>query len=233
MLDHAVVDPREWRQARIALLEREKEFTRLRDELSVARRALPWEEVTKPYVFEGEHGLVTLGDLFAGRRQLLVQHVMFAPEWQAACKNCSFWMDGFDAMRVHIEQRDATFVAVSRAPLEKLLAFRARMGWSTPFVSSGGNDFNYDYHVSFAPGADGMAEYNYRQVRMRGTDMPGVSVFWREDDGRVFHTYSCFSRGIDTLNAAYQCIDLLPKGRDEAGLPNAMAWVKLHDLYES
>jgi predicted dithiol-disulfide oxidoreductase (DUF899 family) len=233
MVDHAVVSQGEWIEARKRLLAKEKEFTRLRDELSQERRELPWVRVEKQYVFEGPNGKETLADLFAGRHQLIVQHFMFDPSWDAACKSCSFWADGFNGFAVHLEQRDLAFVAVSLAPFEKLAAFKERMGWTFKWVSSLGSEFNHDYQVSETQEerAKGQAFYNYRMGKPFGSERPGISVFYRDDDGAVFHTYSCYARGLDMLNGAYHYLDLAPKGRDEAGLPYGMAWVRLHDEY--
>jgi predicted dithiol-disulfide oxidoreductase (DUF899 family) len=233
MTDHTIVSREEWVSARQRLLAREKDFLRLRDELSSERRQLPWERVGKQYVFEGPGGRETLADLFGGRSQLIVYHFMFAPEWEAGCVGCSFWADSFNDVIPHLQQRDVSLVAISRAPLEKLRAFAARMGWNFKWVSAAGSDFNFDYQVSFRPDdlASGAAVYNYKPLNRQMTDMPGFSVFLKDDRGGLFHTYSTFARGLDSMNAAYQLLDLVPKGRDEAGLPFPMAWVKLHDLY--
>ena len=233
MPNHAVVSPADWTEARKALLAKEKEFTRLRDELSRERRALPWERVDKRYVFHGPDGEQTLADLFAGRPQLIVQHLMFDPSWDVACKSCSFWADGYNGFAVHIEQRDTSFVAVSLAPIEKLQAFKRRMGWNFPWVSSFGSDFNRDFQVSETPEekANGNSYYNYRIGPPFSSERPGISVFYRDDDGTVFHTYSCYARGLDMMNGAYQYLDLTPKGRDEDALSFSMAWVRLHDQY--
>ena len=232
-MNHPVVSQDEWIAARKRLLFKEKEFTRLRDELSRERRELPWERVDKPYVFETQNGRQTLADLFDGCHQLVVYHFMFAPDWENGCKSCSFWADNFNGIVAHLRQRDVSFVAVSRAPWQKLHAFAQRLGWSFKWVSSGGNDFNFDYQVSFTEQQmQGEVDYNYGKRRFPATDAPGVSVFLREGDS-VFHTYSSFGRGIDMLNTAYHYLDLVPKGRDEEGLPSPMAWVKLHDQYST
>jgi predicted dithiol-disulfide oxidoreductase (DUF899 family) len=233
MTTHAIVSESDWLAARRLLLAKEKEFTRLRDELSRARRDLPWVRVEKPYVFDGADGTETLAELFAGRHQLIVQHLMFDSAWEVACKNCSFWADGFNGFAVHLAQRDASFVAVSRAPYAKLAAFARRMGWSFKWVSSGGCDFNQDYQVTetAAEKAKGEAHYNYRTGPAFAGERPGISVFYRDDDGAIYHTYSCYARGLDMMNAAYHYLDLTPKGRDEEGLPYPMSWVRLHDLY--
>jgi len=235
MTDHQVVTPKEWGEARKHLLAKEKEFTRLRDQLSQTRRDLPWVRVTKQYVFDGPGGKQTLGQLFNGHSQLVVYHFMFAPDWEDGCRGCSFWADNFSGIVPHLNQRDVTFVAISRAPLAKLQAFAKRLGWNFKWLSSAGNDFNYDYNVSFTPEslAGGSAIYNYAANKMNMTELPGISVFFKDADGNVFHTYSCYARGLDMLNTAYHYLDLVPKGRDEAGLPHAMAWVRLRDQYGS
>ena len=226
-MNHQIVSNQEWIAARKLLLDKEKEFTRLRDELSRERRELPWERVDKQYVFDTESGRQTLADLFDGRQQLVVYHFMFAPEWENGCKSCSFWADNFNGIVAHLRQRDVSFVAVSRAPVQKLQAFAQRLGWSFNWVSSGDNDFNFDYQVSFTEQQiQGEVDYNYGKRKFPATDAPGVSVFVRDGDD-VFHTYSSFGRGIDMLNTAYHYLDLVPKGRDEDGLPYSMAWVKL------
>ncbi len=235
MTEHQVVTPEQWIEARRQLLAKEKEFTRLRDQLSRARRDLPWVRVAKRYEFDGAEGKQTLAQLFGGRGQLVVYHFMFAPDWEAGCKSCSFWADNFNGIVPHLNQRDVTFVAISRAPLPKLQAFAKRLGWSFKWLSSFGSDFNYDYSVSFKPDdlAHGKAMYNYAVNTMNMSDLPGISVFFKDGDGTVFHTYSCYARGIDMLNTAYHYLDLVPKGRDEAGLPHNMAWVRLRDQYRS
>ena len=232
---HRVVSREEWVAARLGLLREEKELTRLRDQLSQARRELPWVRVTKEYVFDGPNGPKTLSDLFAGRGQLLVYHFMFDPSWSEGCKSCSFWADNFNGAVVHLGQRDVTMVAVSRSPHEKLEAFRKRMGWSFKWVSSFHTDFNRDYHVSFSPEelAAGKVLYNYSPSDFGSPEAPGISVFYTEKDGSIFHTYSCYARGLDAINGAYQLLDLLPKGRDEEGLPYPMAWVRYHDAYDA
>ncbi|MDJ0927727.1 MAG: DUF899 domain-containing protein [Gammaproteobacteria bacterium] len=234
MTTHRVVAPDEWLRERLELLEKEKEFTRLRDELSRARRGLAWERVDKHYVFDTADGERTLGDLFDGRHQLLVYHFMFGPDWDAGCPSCSFWADNYERNALHLAQRDITLVAVSRAPLDKLEAYKRRMGWSFNWVSSLRTDFNQDYHVSFSSTElqSGQVYYNYHKTSFPSEEAPGVSVFYRDDDGHVFHTYSTFGRGLDMLNAAYHCMDLTPKGRDEDSLDFPMSWVRRRDEYE-
>jgi len=232
MEKHKVVSKDAWTAARKKLLAKEKEFTRLRDELSEQRRALPWERVGKEYAFDGPKGRQALTDLFDGRRQLIVYHFMFGPEGEP-CRSCSFWADNFNGIIAHLNQRDVTFVAISRAPLPKLQAFAKRLGWSFPWLSSGGSDFNYDYNVSFRSEdiAGGKTVYNYGPNEMEMSDLPGISVFYRDESGAVFHTYSCYARGLDMLNNAYHYLDLVPKGRDEADLAFTMEWVDYRDRY--
>ena len=234
MQPHKIVSRQEWVEARKALMAREKELTRARDALSEQRRSLPWVKVDKTYVFDGPRGKLTLADLFKGRPQLVVQHVMFAPEWDAACKSCSFWADGFERMVPHLAARDTTMAAVSLAPVAKLEAFKARMGWTFDWASSGNNDFNTDYGVTFtrAQIETGQPMYNFGTTPIYGEELPGISVFYRDDTGAVFHTYSTFARGLDMMNAAYHYLDLTPLGRHEEGLPYPMDWVRLRDQYQ-
>src|SRR5712692_6134788 len=231
---HRVVSRKAWIEARRKFLAKEKKFTRLRDELSRQRRALPWEKVEKQYVFDGPKGKETLAELFDGRSQLVVYHFMFAPDWNEGCKHCSFWADNFNDVIVHLSHRDVSLVTVSRAPPEKLEAFRKRMGWSFKWVSSGQNDFNYDYQASFTPQEveSRAAFFNYSKSDVGVTDREGVSVFFRDKSGAVFHTYSSYARGIDMLNTAYHYLDLVPKGRDEDALEFTQSWVRYHDKYE-
>ena len=229
-----VVSHDQWVTERVALMAKEKELTRLRDELSRQRRELPWEKVAKSYVFDGPRGKETLAELFEGRSQLVVYHFMFAPEWEEGCPGCSFWADNFNGIDIHLAHRDITFLAISRAPLAKLEAYKRRMGWSFKWVSAAGSDFNYDFQVSLDPEAakSGTAYYNYGTGVPVGAEMPGVSVFSKDEKGDVYHTYSAYSRGIDLLNGAYNYIDLTPKGRDEDDLPSPDAWWRRHDQYE-
>ena len=222
----------EWLAARKKLLAKEKELTRLRDALSVERRALPWLRVAKQYLFDTPTGRKSLADLFEGRSQLAMYHFMFAPEWDEGCKSCSFWAESFDHIPIHLAHRDVTFLAVSRAPLEKLQAYARRFGWTFPWVSSAPSDFNYDFNVSFRPEEleSRKASYNYEPAQYLRSDLPGVSVFARDRSGAVFHTYSSYARGIDALNVAYQYLDLVPKGRDESG--EAMNWLRRRDEYD-
>jgi predicted dithiol-disulfide oxidoreductase (DUF899 family) len=230
----AVVPAAEWVAARKELLRKEKEFTQLRDELSRQRRALPWERVEKQYVFEGPQGGQTLADLFGGRSQLLVYHFMFGPGWKEGCPSCSFLADTFDGCAVHLAQRDVTFMAISRATLPEIGAFKKRMGWRFPWVSSFGSDFNYDYQASFSneQRAAGPVYYNYEWAEFPSEEGPGASVFYKNEAGEIFHTYSCYARGLDAMVGTYNWLDLAPKGRDEDGLAFTMAWVRHHDKYE-
>jgi predicted dithiol-disulfide oxidoreductase (DUF899 family) len=241
VLDHKVVSHDAWLSARKKHLAKEKEFTHLRDQLSRERRELPWELVDKDYTFQGEHGTVSFREMFAGRGQLVVYHAMFNPDtagphtsWtpDAACFSCSWWMDNFNGITVHLNHRDITMVAVSLAPYEKIAAYRQRMGWTFPWFSSMGNEFNFDYHVSFAPEqlAAGQVEYNYRVVPSPNSELPGISVFLAADDGSIYHTYSTYARGVDMLNVAYHYMDLVPKGRDEGG-EQGNGWIRRHDEY--
>ena len=233
-LENAVVSREEWLKARIKHLEQEKEFTRQRDALNQARRELPWVKVEKDYRFQTSAGERPFTDLFGDKSQLIVQHFMFGPDWEEGCVSCSFWADGYDGFQVHLAQRDAAMVSVSNAPLERLLNYRDRMGWSFEWVSSLGNDFNRDFNVSFTEEelATSSGTYNYRPSKFPMTEAPGISIFYKNEAGEIFHTYSCFSRGLDMMNAAYHYMDLLPKGRDENDLPHSMAWLKRHDQYE-
>jgi predicted dithiol-disulfide oxidoreductase (DUF899 family) len=224
----SVVGHDEWLEARKQLLAKEKEFTRARDELTRQRQALPWEPVEKEYVFDGPNGKETLADLFDGRTQLVVYHFMFAPEDDVGCKSCSFWADNFNPNVIHLNARDVSFAAVSRAPLDKLEAYRERMGWNFHWVSSGATGFNFDYGVSFKPEQQGEDLYNYGTLAPRIADREGLSVFARED-GSIFHTYSAYARGIDLVNTAYNYLDLVPRGRDERD--QVQAWVRRHDEY--
>jgi predicted dithiol-disulfide oxidoreductase (DUF899 family) len=240
MASHKVVKHDQWLAARKKHLAKEKEFTRMRDQLSRERRELPWELVEKPYSFEGERGRQTLGELFEGRGQLVIYHAMFNPEsagphtpWtaDAPCFVCSFWMDNFNGITVHLNHRDISMAAVSRAPYPKLAAYKKRMGWSFPWLSSLGSDFNFDYGVSFKDAEKTeKVDYNYRLRPWGITEAPGISVF-RKDDGQIYHTYSTYERGLDMLNVAYHYMDLVPKGRDE-GDGGVTTWVRRRDEYQ-
>jgi predicted dithiol-disulfide oxidoreductase (DUF899 family) len=231
MAGHKVVSHDKWIEARKKLLTKEKQLTRLADKLAKERRALPWEAITKEYVFEGPNGRETLAQLFDGRSQLVVYHFMFGPDWDAGCPHCSRWADNFNGIIAHLNQRDVTMIAVSRAPYAKLAAYRRRMGWSFKWVSSFGSDFNFDFHVSFTPEemAKKKAFYNFKVQNPDAPEREGVSVFVRDAKGRVFRTYSTFARGIEALNLDYKYLDVVPKGRDEGG--RGPFWVRRHDEY--
>ena len=228
------VDHEAWLAARRALLAKEKELARLSDELAEARRALPATLVEKDYVFESVDGPVSLLDLFGDHSQLIVQHFMFGPEADEGCPICSFWADGYDGVIAHIQQRDTAFVAVSSAPLQEIETFEQKMGWSFDWVSAEGSDFNQDFQVTFTDEqmAAGLMHYNYRQTSFPAQEAPGISIFCKGEDGSVYHTYSCYSRGLDMMNVTYQYLDLLPKGRAEDALPHPMAWVRRRNEYE-
>jgi len=234
MTTHKVVNHDAWIAARQRFLLKEKEFTRLRDELSRERRELPWERVDKEYVFESTDGRETLADLFGEHSQLIVYHFMYGPDWEIGCRSCSFWADNFNNIVPHLAARDASLVAVSLAPLPKLQAQARRFGWTFKWVSSHGSDFNFDYHVSFSPEAleRGDAVYNYTPQKLGSTEMPGISAFFR-DGKQIYHSYSTYARGLDMLNAAYHYLDIAPKGRDEEGLAYPQQWVKHRIAYET
>jgi len=228
-----VVSHAEWLAARIEFLTKEKEFTRLRDELSRQRRALPWEKVEKRYEFDSTKGKVSLADLFDGRSQLIVYHFMLGPGWQQGCPSCSYLADHFDGSTIHLANRDTTLAVISRAPLAEIEAFKKRMGWKLRWVSSFASDFNFDYRVSFTPEekSGGKVYYNYATGEFPSEEGPGASVFAKDAAGEVFHTYSSYARGLDILVGAYNFLDLVPKGRDEDGLAFSMSWVRHHDRY--
>jgi len=234
MQNHNVVSRDEWLEARRKLLQEEKDFTRLRDQLSQKRRNLPWVKVEKEYSFEGPDGRQELAELFEDKSQLIVYHFMYGPDWEEACPSCSFWADNFNGINIHLKHRDANLVAISRASFEQIQAYKKRMAWDFKWLSSHGSDFNYDYQASFT--ADEMESgemfYNFKMGSFPADESPGVSVFFKNPDGEVFHSYSCYARGLDMLNGAYQYMDLLPKGRDEDDLEFTMAWLRRHDQYE-
>ncbi len=233
MPPNKIVTRDEWLTARIDHLAKEKEFTRARDALSAERRKLPWVRVDKEYVFEGPDGSESLTDLFDGRSQLIVYHFMFGPDWEEGCPSCSYLSDHLDGAIAHINQRDVTLVVVARAPLEKLDAYKKRMGWQFKWVSSLGGDFNADYQVTFdeADVARGEVYYNYRTTAFPVGEAPGLSVFHKGEGGDIFHTYSSYARGLDILMGAYNMLDMVPKGRDEDDLSFTMDWVRRHDQY--
>ena len=234
MTTHAIETREKWLEARLDLLAAEKDLSRRSDQVAELRRKLPWVRVDKAYVFDGPNGKVTLADLFGSRRQLLVQHFMLAPGWEQGCKSCSYMADHTDGMTVHLAQRGVSFVAISRAPLTEIERFRRRMGWRFKWVSSNSNSFNYDFHVSFTPEqvATGRIAYNYGTSPHTSEELPGVSVFAKDDAGDVFHTYSTYGRGVEVMMGTYRMLDLTPKGRDEQGLAHTMQWVRHHDRYE-
>lgn len=235
MENHKIVARDEWLDARRTLLAKEKEFTRLRDELSQTRRQLPWVSIDKDYVFDGRDGKKTLAELFDGRSQLVIYHFMYGPDWQEGCKSCSFWADNFDRIITHLNHRDVSFAVTSRAPLAELEKFKARLGWSFDWLSSLEGEFNQDFGVSFSEEetkADDLI-YNFATQKAFGQELPGISVFYKDEAGSVFHTYSCYARGLDMLNTAYHYLDLVPKGRDEDSLPYTMEWLKLRDEYDA
>jgi predicted dithiol-disulfide oxidoreductase (DUF899 family) len=233
--NHPVVSRDEWLAGRKRLLAREKELTRLRDAIAEERRALPWVRIDKTYLFDAPEGRRTLAELFEGRRQLLVQHFMFAPGWDQGCPSCSFMADHADGMTMHLAHRDVTLVAVSRAPLADIERFRRRMGWRFKWVSSHGSDFNYDFGVSFTPEqvAAGELPYNYGTWPFAYEEWPGISVFLKGDPGDVFHTYSTYGRGVEVMMGTYDMLDLTPKGRDERDVEYKMEWVRHHDRYDA
>ncbi|UCB55751.1 MAG: DUF899 domain-containing protein [Thiotrichales bacterium] len=234
MNHHKTLSMEEWLAARKQHLQKEKEFTRLRDQLSRERRELPWLKVEKEYTFDGPDGRETLADLFADSSQLIVYHFMYGPDWEEGCATCSFWADNFDGIDVHLRHRDISLIAVSRARLDVLEAYKNRMGWRFKWVSSHDSDFNRDYQVSFTKDEMNKGEmfYNFGVTRFPVEEAPGISVFYKDEDGDIFHTYSCYARGLEMVNGAYHFIDLTPKGREEDALPYTMAWLRRRDQYE-
>jgi predicted dithiol-disulfide oxidoreductase (DUF899 family) len=231
--NHKIVSKNGWIAARKVLLKKEKEFTALRDQLSQQRRDLPWIAVDKKYVFDGPNGKQTLSELFDGRSQLIVYHFMYDPNWAVGCPSCSFWADNFNDIIVHLNQRDVTLIAISKAPYSKIAAYKKRMGWDFKWVSSYDTDFNFDYHVSFTQEelAKKKAFYNFISQDPRTSEREGISVFYKDLSDKIFYTYSAYARGIDILNNTYNYLDLVPKGRDEDGYDFPMAWVRRHDEY--
>ena len=231
--NHEVVSRQTWLDARKALLAMEKEETKLRDKVRAERLALPWVKVDKTYTFETPDGRRTLAELFDGRSQLIVYHFMYGPEWEAGCPGCSFMADHIDGMLPHLNHHDVTMIAVSRAPLEKLESYRKRMGWKFPWVSSFGSDFNFDYHVSFSKEelASGKVMYNYRETPSEDAhdELPGLSAFFKDEDGTVYHTYSDYARGGEEALGTLMILDRAPKGRNETG---TLSFVKRKDEYD-
>lgn len=232
---HRVASRTEWLEARKALLAEEKQLTRQMDAISAKRRALPWVKIDKDYQFESCGGRVLLADLFCGKSQLVIQHFMLGPGWEEGCPSCSYMADHTDCMLPHLAARDVTMLAVSRAPLAEIDAFKKRMGWSFGWVSSHGSDFNYDFHVSFTEKEveSGRVDYNYTAQPFGSTEAPGISVFQKEADGTIYHTYSVYGRGVELMMGTYRILDLVPKGRDEDSLEWTMQWVRHHDRYDS
>lgn len=226
---HSIVSHDEWLRVRTAFLAKEKEFTRLCEELARERRQLPWERIDAPYLFEAPEGRLTLTDLFGKHEQLIVYHFMFGPDWQEGCPGCSFWVDNFNGVDAHLAARDTALVAVSRAPLAKLEAYKQRMGWQFRWVSSVGPDFNYDFVVTRRP-EDRVMPYNYGSTPREMEELPGISTFIK-DGGVVYHSYSTYARGLDVANGAYHLLDLTARGRHEERLSFPMAWVRRHDQY--
>jgi len=233
--EHSIVTRSEWLAARKELLAEEKRLTRQMDAVSARRRALPWVKIEKDYQFDSRKGRVPLAALFAGRSQLVVQHFMLGPGWDEGCPSCSFMADHTDGMLSHLAARDVTMLAVSRAPLAEIEAFKKRMGWHFEWVSSHGSDFNHDFNVSFteAEVASGKVNYNYTSQPFGSTEAPGISVFHQAADGAVYHTYSVYGRGVELMMGTYRILDLTPKGRDEEHLERSMAWVRYHDRYDT
>lgn len=231
MVKKTSVSREEWLEARQSLLVKEKEFTRLRDELSAERRQLPWVKITKDYIFNSVNGRQTLAELFEDKSQLMIYHFMLGPEWQEGCPSCSFWADNFDGIDIHLAHRDISFLVISRAQSDKIENYKKRMGWTFKWMSSHNSDFNYDFNVSFNAQHKELneIEYNYLKQPYFMDELPGVSVFFKDEAGDIFHTYSTYSRGLDILNGAYNFIDLAPKGRDEE---SPMSWLSRHDQYE-
>lgn len=233
-MQHDVVDRDQWLEARKALLAKEKEFTRLRDEMSEQIRELPWERVDKSYVFQTPRGERSLAQLFGDKDQLAVYHFMFGPGWKDGCPSCSLCADSFDGIQVHLANRGVSFVAISRAPLDEIEAYKRRMGWSFDWVSSNGTNFNFDFGVSFdeADIESGKSLYNYASVDWLADEMPGASFFYKDGD-TIYHTYSTYGRGLDMFIGTYNWLDRAPKGRNEDDLDYTMAWVRRHDEYDS
>jgi predicted dithiol-disulfide oxidoreductase (DUF899 family) len=234
MQPHKIVSREQWIEARRAHLAHEKEFTRARERLGEERRALPWVKVDKDYVFDGPNGKETLSDLFAGRSQLIVKHFMLGPDWQEGCVGCSFGADQLEGSLVHLVNHDVMLVAISRAPYAKIAAFHKRMGWPFKWVSSNGNDFNFDYHVSFteADKAKGKVFYNFEEQPYMSDELPGFSVFTKDESGQIFHTYSVFARGTEDVGTVYGFLDITPQGRNEPPGTNLSHWVRHHDKYD-
>ncbi|HVR85445.1 MAG TPA: DUF899 domain-containing protein [Planctomycetota bacterium] len=234
-VDHRIVSRKQWLKDRLAFLKKEKKFSKLGDQLAKQRRALPWVRVEKDYVFDGPGGPVPFAQLFGPQHQLIVYHFMFAPDWSAGCPHCSFWADHYDSLRHHLGRRDTAFTAISRAPIAQIESFKKRMGWMFSWVSSGQTSFNYDFNASFTDEQNrtGTSFFNFRKGNAGASDREGASVFYKDQDGAIYHTYSTFARGIDALNGTYHFLELTPKGRDEGGQEGPQDWVRHHDRYGS
>lgn len=234
-MDHQIVSREDWIRARIELMEQEKAATRLRDDIAEKRRALPWVRLEKDYRLSDARGETPLSDIFGGKSQLIVYHFMFGQDWEEGCPSCSFWADNFENNHVHLRARDVAFITVSTAPPSRLERYKKRMGWTFLWYSDGDSGFNADFGVTFSQAEieKGNKLYNFDTQAFPFAEAPGVSVFYKDEDGAIFHTYSAYSRGLDLLNAAYQYLDIVPKGRDEAGLSNPQAWVRRHDSYDT
>ena len=233
-MGQSIVNQEEWLQARKEFMLKEKEFTKAREALSKARRALPKVKIDKDYRFQGTDGELSLADLFKGRSQLVIYHFMLGPGWEEGCPSCSFWADNYNGTEVHLAHRDITLAVVSRGSLNTIQAYRQRMGWGFDWYSSEGSDFNFDFAVSFTEEQreSGEPNYNFGTIPFSMDEGPGFSVFEKDEEGNVYHTYSTFARGLDIFNSAYHIMDMTPKGRNEDDLPFTMAWVRRHDQYE-
>ncbi len=231
---HKVVSCEEWIKSCQAHLKKEKEFTRLRDQLSEQRRELPWTKIHKDYSFDSVAGRKSLGDLFAGKSQLLIYHFMFGPDWAAGCPSCSFWADNFNNIIVHLNARDINLAVISNAPLDKLQQYRERMGWTFEWVSSFETDFNVDFGVTFTEEEMNGEQnfYNFNTSGFPASEAPGVSALYKDEQGEIFRTYACYARGLDILNGAYHFMDIAPKGRDEGKLSAPMMWIRRRDEYD-
>lgn len=227
-----VVSQEEWVKARKELLAQEKELTRQRDALAQVRQRLPWVRVEKNYIFDTANGSKNLAELFAGKNQLVIYHFMFGPDWEQGCPSCSLITDHMDNLGIHLTQRDARLVLVSHAPLAKIEAFKKRMGWKLPWISSSGSDFNFDFGVSVSKEDAGKENvYNYALTKFPSEERPGMSYFYKNAKGEVFHTFSVYGRGLEDFMGIYAILDRVPQGRDEAALPHGMAWARHHDRY--
>jgi len=236
-MKNKIVTKEKWLEDRKELLQKEKEFTHLRDELSMQRRSLPWVKVDQDYTFEGSNGKVKLADLFEDRSQLIIYHFMYGADWEEGCPSCSFWADNYNNIIIHLNNRDISFATVSIAPIEILENYRKRLDWNFQWYSSAESSFNFDFNVSFTPDELEKHEvnYNYTLTDFPSSEAAGISVFYKDNDNdndnTIYNTYSCYSRGLDMLNVAYHYMDLVPKGRDEDGLAWSMEWLKRHDQY--